>query len=204
MLTCRRCGLELETAGPVLRTRACPRCEARGATVAPMTLSSGPLAMDRSQFRAAQGDRHCEQEPASGCASNLELKIRIGLGSGVFEVALRRYGRDPDSPGREGAEAAPAHVRPATQTRCPAARSRQAPLWLRPRAWAGGHLQDPPDDRAQQRPAARSQAAGAEGRHRRAPIKWSPPRARCMATRVAMGWRCRLNPIGPHASGIKD
>jgi hypothetical protein len=39
-LNCGRCGLEIKVQATLLRIENCPRCLARGASVAPMTLSS--------------------------------------------------------------------------------------------------------------------------------------------------------------------
>jgi len=39
-LNCGRCGLEIKVQAMLLRIENCPRCLARGASVAPMTLSS--------------------------------------------------------------------------------------------------------------------------------------------------------------------
>ena len=42
-LHCGRCGLEIKIHAAYLQFKNCPRCLARSATLAPMTLISGPV-----------------------------------------------------------------------------------------------------------------------------------------------------------------
>jgi hypothetical protein len=58
LLTCRRCGLEIELRGSFLRNRNCPRCLADNATATPMTLSSAPVVDWGSTLEQRYPDGH--------------------------------------------------------------------------------------------------------------------------------------------------
>lgn len=57
-LTCGRCGLEIKIQAAFLRIESCPRCLARGATVAPMVLSTSPaVAWGSATYDRVSGPR---------------------------------------------------------------------------------------------------------------------------------------------------
>jgi hypothetical protein len=67
-----------------------------------MTLSSGPLAIDRSQFRTAERDRHCEKEQPSGYVTAVEIELTIRPGAGLSAPGHASPGQEePDSSQRE-------------------------------------------------------------------------------------------------------